>query len=619
MAPSEPDSTLGQFLERHPWPAEFLSQGKPVEGLRRIELDASPRELWPFLSDTSRFNRALGLSQMNFEERDGVMHGSSRNVGILHRWVEIPWNWVAERTLTSVRVYERGTPRVGRGIYEIEQLADGRTALSAYFGFIPRGLWQRWLLRIAVGSILSGYERVLPTIVASLRQDAASPYVAPPPPLPPEAHARAASLCQEIVERGVPGPAAERLLNLVQTGDPMDLARIRVLPLARNWKLAESDVLSAFLHATRAGLLALSWDVVCPHCRGVRAEVSTLGEVPRRGSCEVCAVDFDTDSDNAIEVAFHVHPSIREVPQLFFCSAEPSRRSHIKLQQRVEAGERVTVETALSPGRYRMRIARTEQYRLLDIREDASSAELTWSADATSDDPARSAPAPTLTLVAASSEPAVFIIEDAHWSDDALRPARLFSFQEFRDLFTEEYVGSDVQLSVGQQTILFTDVVGSTALYAERGDPAAFVDVKRHFTEIFDEVRRHRGAVVKTIGDAAMAAFIDPVDALRAAQGIQRRLVQQRSTLGIRVRASLHTGPCIAVRLNTNIDYFGSTVNAAAKLQACAGAEEIAFPESLTEFPGVEDFLQKQGAQLEEVEFSSPALGGAVRAMRWRV
>ena len=56
-------------------------------------------------------------------------------------------------------------------------------------------------------------------------------------------------------------------------------------------------------------------------------------------------------------------------------------------------------------------------------------------------------------------------------------------------------------------SILFTDMVGSTQLYARRGDPGAFVEVKKHFDELFAIIRRHRGAVVKTIGDAAMGAF----------------------------------------------------------------------------------------------------------------
>lgn len=611
----EPDTALAELLQRHPWPEELLAHGKPVEAARRFALEASPAELWPFLSDTSRFNRALGLSRMHFEERDGVMYGRSRNAGILHSWVEVPWTWVAERTLTSIRLYDRGAPRVARGIYQLDPRDDGGTDFTVYFGFIPRGFWQRWLLRIAVGSILSGYAKVIPQVDAAAREAASSPYLLPPPPLPPESAERAVALCRSIVEQGVEKSAADRLLELVQTGDPMDLARIRVLPLARQWGLQEEEVLSAFLHATRAGLLALSWDVVCPHCRGVRAEVHTLGEVPRRGSCEVCAIDFDTDSESAIEVAFHVHPSIREVPQLFFCSAEPARRSHIKLQQSLKAGEKRSVRTSLHPGRYRLRLGGSDAHRVLDVSEGAAASTLEWSPAQDTDGPVALAPNPELVLEA--PEDTTFVVEDAHWSDDALRPARLFSFQEFRDLFAEEFVASDVQLSVGKQTILFTDVVGSTALYAERGDPAAFVDVKRHFTEIFDEVKKHHGAVVKTIGDATMAAFVDPVDAIRAAEGIQRRLGKERESIGIRVRASLNTGPCIAVRLNTNIDYFGSTVNAAAKLQACAGAEEVAFPAALLQLPGVAALLE--GAALEETELDSPALGGSVRVVRWRI
>ena len=61
----------------------------------------------------------------------------------------------------------------------------------------------------------------------------------------------------------------------------------------------------------------------------------------------------------------------------------------------------------------------------------------------------------------------------------------LLGFQEFRDLFSEEYIGADVKLAVGEQTLLFTDVVGSTAFYASRGDPAAFVEIKKHFDEVF--------------------------------------------------------------------------------------------------------------------------------------
>lgn len=222
-------------------------------------------------------------------------------------------------------------------------------------------------------------------------------------------------------------------------------------------------------------------------------------------------------------------------------------------------------------------------------------------------------------LVNDSAAPVTFVIEASQWSDMALRPRRLLSFQEFRDLFSEEYLGTEVQLSVGEQTILFTDMVGSTALYAVRGDPGAFMQVKRHFDELFAIVRRHRGAVVKTIGDAAMAAFNDPLDAVRASREIHDTFPPGRADSLARLRISLNTGPCIAVRLNANIDYFGGTVNVAAKLQCHAESWQVALAQATWDSPGVADWVRTQGGTIEDEVYASKALPDPVPVKRWTV
>src|SRR5579862_816002 len=87
---------------------------------------------------------------------------------------------------------------------------------------------------------------------------------------------------------------------------------------------------------------------------------------------------------------------------------------------------------------------------------------------------------------------------------------------EFRRLFGAEALRPGLALRIGQVAILFSDICGSTALYARVGDAAAFglvIDCIAYGTAI---VERHRGTVVKTIGDALMAAFIDPKDAAAA-------------------------------------------------------------------------------------------------------
>src|SRR5262249_47066246 len=220
----------------------------------------------------------------------------------------------------------------------------------------------------------------------------------------------------------------------------------------------------------------------------------------------------------------------------------------------------------------------------------------------------RASTMPTVRLFNDGSEPETFTIERATWSDDALRPGALLSFQEFRDLFSEDYIGADVKLAVGEQTLLFTDVVGSTAFYASRGDPAAFVEIKKHFDEVFAIVNKNRGAIVKTIGDAVMATFVNPVDAVRASQQIHQAFHPKREDTPIRLRISLNTGPCIAVRLNANADFFGGTVNIAAKLQALVEGYQIAMSEATYRAPSVAAYLAEQGAALETLAYASKAL-----------
>jgi class 3 adenylate cyclase len=253
----------------------------------------------------------------------------------------------------------------------------------------------------------------------------------------------------------------------------------------------------------------------------------------------------------------------------------------------------------------------------LDI-DEAGVSEVAWT-DHESGDVVKAIGEPTVELVNDGSDTEIYRISRVSWSDDALRPGMLLSLQEFRDLFSEDYIGADVTLAVGEQTLLFTDVVGSTAFYATRGDPAAFVEIKRHFDEVFAIVAAHRGAVVKTIGDAVMATFVDPVEAVRASRQIHEAFHPGRTDTPIRLRISLNTGPCIAVRLNANADFFGGTVNVAAKLQALAEGYQIAMSEATYRAPGVAAYLTGEGAVLEDLAYTSKALPEPVGVKRWTV
>jgi class 3 adenylate cyclase len=605
--------TLDDVHRLHPWSPRH-GEAPSIEFLWRFELSAAPADVWRATADTSRLNRALGTAEMFFDERDGQRFGRSRSGGRAHRWREVPWNWVAGEWLECVRLYDAGYPRAMHAVQRVEPRGTGTTYL-AYFGFTPRGMLGRAALRFGFGSL----EKTYRTVMAALDRQLVSlaPMLPlPPPSLPPDTVARLATLRAELLGKGLDRDGVTRLVDWVAGADDLEIGRIQVRERARAWGLDEDRLLGVFLHATRAGLLELSWDVVCPHCRGAGG-VGQLDALPASAHCEICRLDFGTDRDNAIEITFRVHRSIREVPERHFCSAEPARKEHIRVQWVVPAGDRVELAPSLAPRRYRARVEGEERYGYLDVGDTGDDA-VDWSASAPPAERAVTA-MPRLRLANDRADEAVFIVEDARWSDVALRPGQLLSFQEFRDLFSEEYLGSDVQLAIGEQTILFTDMVGSTNLYATRGDPAAFVEVRKHFTSVFSLIASHRGAVVKTIGDAAMGAFGDPLDAVKCAKAIHDRFPPGCADSVAVLRISLNTGPCIAVRLNANIDYFGSTVNVAAKLQACAESWQIAMSRATYDAPGVAAWLREQAAVLEDDSYHSPALPAPIDVRRWTV
>jgi class 3 adenylate cyclase len=606
--------TTQQLLALHPFPDAWANE-KRIERLWVFDVKGTPEVLWPHIADSSRLNRALGTAEMRFEERDGKRWGTAKNGGVRHEWLEVPWNWVANQWLTCLRIYERGFMRVMFAIHRLEPIPTG-TRVYLYFGAVPRGVFGAAALRLGFPTLERAYRRVLPALADQLDRMRPDVLLLPPPQLPEPATQRLRQQREVLIAEGLPVACVDALIDWLRTGDDPDLHRIQIRERARVWGLPEQDLLRTALHATRAGLLTLSWDTVCPHCRGVRDENATLSQLAAHSRCEACQVTFSTDTQESVEVTFRVHSSVRDVPDQVYCSAEPSKKDHIRVQRTVAPGTQVAIHPGLAPGRYTVWRDRDGGW-YLDVGEGGAQT-VTWAQHPPGTVVATS-PDATIELTNETGAPGTFRIEQARWTDHALRAGHLLSFQEFRDLFSEDYIGADVRLGVGEQTLLFTDVVGSTAFYAARGDPAAFIEIKKHFDEVFAIVGQNRGAVVKTIGDAVMASFVNPVDAVRASRQIHDAFHPKRTDTPIRLRISLNTGPCIAVRLNANADFFGGTVNVAAKLQALAEGYQIAMSETTYRSPSVAEYLAEQQAELEIMSYTSKALPEPVAVRRWTV
>ena len=140
-----------------------------------------------------------------------------------------------------------------------------------------------------------------------------------------------------------------------------------------------------------------------------------------------------------------------------------------------------------------------------------------------------------------------------------LNGKRLLTTQAFRDPFRSEVIRAREGIGVKDITLLFTDLKGSTALYDRIGDLNAFGLVQQHFDLLQDVITRREGAIIKTIGDAVMATFLQPSDAVAAALAMRKEIAtfnaHQPDRALIR-KIGIHKGAAIAVTLNERLDYF---------------------------------------------------------------
>ncbi|MBK8033727.1 MAG: hypothetical protein IPK17_30365 [Chloroflexi bacterium] len=147
----------------------------------------------------------------------------------------------------------------------------------------------------------------------------------------------------------------------------------------------------------------------------------------------------------------------------------------------------------------------------------------------------------------------------AHFSQpmEFLTGKQVATSQVFRGLFRAESIPSDLGLAFKSVTFLFTDLKGSTALYQRVGD----IRLMRSCASISPCCATSSPSAAvqssKTMGDAVMATFSEPLTALQAAFVINqqiRKIGDDHECLIIKV--GIHMGPCIAVENSERLDYF---------------------------------------------------------------
>jgi class 3 adenylate cyclase len=447
--------------------------------------------------------------------------------------------------------------------------------------------------------------------------------------------------------------------TLIRGDDELSLYRVDPLAFARERAVAEAEAIDLFLHATRLGLFEMSWDVLCPQSGMVLESFGALRTLRTHYNCGLCDVTGDTDLDDFIKVSFTVAPQIRRL-----AFHDPSQLSvedfHWKLRfagdGRLAGGQvrfldvlqgfvrgltflppgaTTTLHATLGPGALSGVNVETQAGFALPVAGAAvaTPTRLRIRTDGERFVPALTALAPgpvavevenagaargSLLLINWPPEIVALTAKPALAFDPYLSGGMLLTRQTFRRLFRAERVDEKEGLGIRQVTFLFTDLKGSTAMYERLGDLNAYALVREHFALLDTLAQQHAGAIVKTIGDAVMAVFCRPADAIAAALHILAqidRFNREHGDPAIILKIGAHCGPSIAVTLNDNLDYFGQTVNVAARVQALAEAGEICVSEAVYTAPGVAALLSGHTV----AAFDAPLRGVAGSACVYRI
>ena len=436
------------------------------------------------------------------------------------------------------------------------------------------------------------------------------------------------------------GSAAESavaaLEQLVLEGQDRALCRINALDFAARFDLSEESAITVLLHASRIGLLDMSWNVLCPGCGGVLDATATLKSVQQEEyHCALCAAGYEPTLDEMVEVVFTVSPRIRRIGahdphslpmweyyrQILWSTGLdlPEDGFEDLIEQitidsvELPAGERAVLSLQLPSEFIIIFEPVTHSALFLDVKgeptRERQHISMVFNKVRSPTGTQILQPGPLRLSLDNRSDtrvlPSVWIAADRLHDllgrrKPFLTARRLLSNQTFRDLYHTDTLDIDQRLKITSLTFLFTDLRSSTELYERVGDLVAFDLVRSHFRVLLDIVAEESGAVIKTIGDAVMATFLSPEQAVKAALRMREGMrsfnaAHGRSDLSLKI--GLHEGPCLAVLLNERQDFFGQTVNVASRVQGAANSTAILATGTIVHNTAAAELLGRSGIE----------------------
>ena len=549
-----------------------------------VECRTDQKTLWRSITDTERLNRAAGMGPISLRP---LSDGSAARFlarttisGFVVEFEERPFEWIFPEAFRVLRKARSGASTLIEMSFRLTPTAAGGTRVEVRVASTPRYA----ILSPVIKLLTWRNVRALAAAVRQVDQDLAGGGEGHPRLPARSVHEDSLARAERVMLALGPDPIVPRLVRFVREADDIDVKRIRPFALADAWGEERRAVLASCLAAVRAGLLELTWTVICPSCQTAVETLPTLAQLADHSTCQLCEIRFAVDLDAAVEAMFTPAPAIRTIAVGPYCIGGPALTPHVLTQAILPPRGEARLVCPGDYGVYRV-FLRGGAYTSLTVAPSGPTEIRAMAAALDAQRPLTAAPGAVLTLENTSTDELHAKIERTTVADQAATARAVFTLPEFRRDFSEDILRPGLALKVKRVGLFFSDLTGSTQLYSDAGDAAAFKLVQDHFDVVVALIEKHRGALIKTIGDAVMAVFDDELDGLIAAVAILHAFEDFRGASAERqrthIKLGVYGGSCYAVTANGVLDYFGQTVNIAARLQGEAKSGELVVPADL--------------------------------------
>ena len=576
-----------------PWSSRL----KDIVFEKSILIRAAKDAVWRFIADTDRLNREVGLPSVLFtfepSEQGGTKaFGKVCVAGMTLQYREFPFEWVSSSYHRVRRRFTGGPVKEAILGVNLENHSEG-TLIVTHNELVPSGATGAAFCRILGLKAMADLEKACKAYEEYLagRNRTAYPNHSQNPRCKTE---RLSQVSRDLLEVTNSKQATQVLIDQVQCLPPENVLNLRPYAIADEFGIDRREMLEASLLAVQTGLLDLNWRVLCPYCRGAISGRRSIRDLAANVHCGSCNILYDSAFDQNVEVVFSVNKAVRPVDDQTYCIGGPMLSPHALAQWFLFPGE--SRESTVDAHGGSMRLVSLQVTNSIDVtvsENGVKSVSVVVADGLIKMSPANPvAPNATWKISNESEHEVTLRLESPMWRNDCASAAAVTSMELFRERFSSEVLAPDTEVAVKRICVLFTDLKGSTAMYSEKGDAPSYRVVREHFEFMRKVVRKHNGGVVKTIGDAIMATFVEPTDAVQAALEIQADGNKQWP-----IKVGVHWGSAIVVNANDVLDYFGQTVNIAARVQNESEGGDIVMTAELAGDASVSQILASSSVQ----------------------